>query len=431
MKQLSANPLSLPGRLSLVAGLAIAPVTSSYAILDFLKRDTIRPSDSEVATIDGEASAMLAEAQSQEASGNVDRALKIYKDIVDDYPRSQSAAESQFKIGELFQMDNSARKQRKAFEAYQKLLTDYKGSPRFADAVQRQFNIAENFRNNGEGGFLGGIGADIQPSKLIEFYQQIAANAPRTELAAQATLAMGSIQSNQNQIAASILSYESVVEGYPETSYAAEAQYQLVELHGREADRSFSPVDLRQQREAGEDFINQFGDNDPRAMEVRQQLGALSDKESEQAFTIGKFYEKSGAPKSAVIYYREVARHPNTKHYEEANRRMAKLVEANPSLAEVASTERTRVSSDTGGSSPILNPNRPVAMPDTTLPANGSAAESPANPAPPAEGTATAAPPAPAPEEKSRPWNILKKPKMRASEDDVLPIPTADPVAGS
>ena len=47
-------------------------------------------------------------------------------------PRSQSAAESQFKVGEMYQVIG---KDKKAFEAFQKLLTDYKGSPRFAEAT--------------------------------------------------------------------------------------------------------------------------------------------------------------------------------------------------------------------------------------------------------------------------------------------------------
>lgn len=409
------------GGVGLATVLVLGTATPSSAFLDFLKRDNVKPTEAESASIDGAASARLAEAQSREAAGDYSKALSLYKDIVDDYPRSQSAAESQFKVGEMYQVIG---KDKKAFEAFQKLLTDYKGSPRFVEAIQRQFNIAENLRVNGAKGFLGGIGADIQPSKLIEFYQQISANAPRTEIAAQSTLAVGSIQAGQGELAQSILSFESVVADYPETKYAAEAQYNLVTVHGREAEKSFSPVDLRQQREAGEDFINQFGDNDPRAQEIRQQLGALSDKESEKAFQVGKFYEKNGSPKSAVIYYREVARHPNTKHYEEARRRMAKLVEADPSLAEVAKVERTRVSTDVGGASPILNPD-PQGIP--TLPTAPSTATPPSPDSPSAASSA----PAPAVEEKSNRWNLLKKPKMRTSEDDVLPIPTDDPVAGN
>ncbi len=387
--------------LGVAAALTLGALTPSHAALDFLKRDNKKPSASEQASNEGAASALLADAQARESSGDYRKALKGYEGVVKSYPRSDAASESQFKVGELLQVDG---KEKKAFEAFQKFLTDYKGSPRFAEAVQRQFTIAENLRVNGDKGFLGGIGADIQPSKLIEFYEQISANAPRTELSAQSRVAVGQIQAKQGDIAEAIVTFESVVQDYPETKYAAEAQFNLVKLHGREASQSFSPVDLRQQREAGEDFISQFGD-DPRSQEVRQALGQLSDKESEKAFEVARFYEKSGELKSAAIYYREVARHPNTKHYAEAQKRLSDLIAKDPSLAAVANAPAPRASSGEGGGGGIPVPPTPVIAPPTvTLPT------------------------APADQE---PLPMPSRPQMRASGDDVLPIPNDEPVIGN
>lgn len=394
----------------IATALTASAVSPSHAILDFLKRDNEKPTAAEQASNEGAASARLSEAQSREAAGDYRKAEKIYEDIVKDYPRSEAAAESQFKLGELLQVDG---KDKKAFEAFQKFLTDYKGSPRFAEAVQRQFTIAENLRVNGSDGFLGGIGADVQPSKLIEFYEQISSNAPRTELSAQSRIAVGTIQAGQGDIAEAIVTFESVVEDYPGTKYGAEAQYNLVKLHGREADKSFSPVDLRQQREAGEDFITQFGD-DPRSQEVRQALGSLSDKESQKAFDVAKFYERNGNLKAAAIYYREVARHPNTKHYQDAQQRLNKLIEKDPSLAAVANAPAPS-GSDSSGSvgSPVIAP------PSAALPQ--AQAQVPAAPAQPSGAAAPASPPA----------SMPSRPQMRTSQDDVLPIPTDDPVAGN
>ncbi len=368
----------------------------SSAALDFLKKDNRKLTAAEQASNADAANALLAEARGREASGDFGKALKTYESVVKHYPRSEAAGESQFKVGEILQVDG---KNKKAFEAFQKFLTDYKGNPRFAEAVQRQFNIAEDLRVNGTKGFLGGIGAEIQPSKLIEFYENISTNAPRTEISAKSRLAVGTIQATQGDLAESILSFESVVQDYPGTNYAAEAQYNLVKLHGKEASKSFSPVDLRQQREAGEDFISQFGD-DPRTQDVRRQLGALGDKEAKKAFEVGRFYEKSGDLKAAAIYYREVARHPNTKHHAEAEERLGKLIKQDPSLASVTNAQpapRSEAPSTEGN--PIIQ--NPKAIPPT--------------------------PPVVAPQAAP----MVEKPKMRTSEDDVLPIPTDDPLTGN
>lgn len=390
--------------LGIATVLTVGAASPSHAVLDFLKKDNVKPTASEQASNEGAASAMLSEAQSRENSGDYGKAEKIYKDIVKSYPRSEAAAESQFKIGELLQVDG---KSKKAFEAFQKFLTDYKGSPRFAEAIQRQFTIAENLRVNGDKGFLGGIGAEVQPSKLIEFYDQISTNAPRTEISAQSRVAKGTIHAQQGDIAEAIVTFESVVEDYPNTKYAAESQYNLVKLHGREADKSFSPVDLRQQREAGEDFITQFGD-DPRSQEIKKALGSLSDKEAKKAFDVAKFYERNGNLKAAAIYYREVAQHPNTKHYQDARERLAKLVQQDPSLANVANAP-----APSGGDSSASSSSPIIAPPAPQLPQNPTAA------AP----TAPTPPPVPA--------EAPSRPQMRTSPDDVLPIPTDDPVAGN
>lgn len=396
-----------PARWIVSLAIAAALTPDARAAFDFLKRDNEKLTESQLASDEGAAGALLAEAQSREAGNQFGKALDIYESIVKKYPRSTAAAESQFKVGEILQVDG---KEKRAFEAFQKLLTDYKNSPRFAEAVQRQFTIAETLRSSGRKGFLGGIGAEIQPSKLIEFYEQVSANAPRTELAAQSKIAIGTIRANQGELAEAIVAFESVVQEYPGTKYASEAQYNLFQLHGREANKSFSPVDLRQQREAGEDFINQFG-NDPRTQDIRSRLGELSEKEAEKAYEVGRFYEKSGNDRSAVIYYREVLRLPSGKHAADAQKRLNELVAANPSLAQLAQS-RPQPRSDAAG------PSAPLAPAIPSLPAG-----------PTAQGAGAAGPSAgaaPAP-----PVFQGEKPKLRATGDDVLPIPTDDPVGRS
>ena len=391
------------------AALAAAAVMvgsgESQAIFGLFEKDPSRkvPDSAQLAGQEGEASAMLAQAGQLEAGGQRGKAQGIYKKIVKNYPRTQSASDSQFKVAEIYQADG---KQKRAFEAYQKFLTDYKGSSRFEEAVQRQFVIAEDMRVNRTKGFLGGIGASVQPSKLLEFYQLISANAPRTELAAQSYLAIGTVQAELGDLAQSINAFESVVENFPNTKYASEAQYQLFTLHGREANISFSPVDMRQQREAGEDFLT-LHQSDPRSADVQAALGQLEDRASEKAFNVGRFYERSGNLKSAAIYYREVIKRPGTKHYEDAQKRMARLIERDPSLSSVAQQRERPLTS------------APEA-PAVALPTGPGLPQQPAQPQPPTRRKLFG---------PSSPNNATAEPQMRTSPDDVLPIPTDDPAA--
>lgn len=409
---LSHHPFGASATAALGLSLAFGLSGQSVGAIDFLKRDTHRLSESQMADAESAASALLAEAQSREAANQHSKALDIYQSVVKKYPRSSAAAECQFKVGEFLQIDG---KDKRAFEEFQKFLTEYKGSPRYGEAVQRQFAIAENLRSTGSKGFLGGIGADIQPSKLIEFYEQITSNAPRTEIAAQSRIAVGNIHAKQGDIAEAIVAFESVVEEYPGSKYASEAQYNLFKLHGQEASKSFSPVDLRQQREAGEDFINQFG-ADPRTGDVRSALGQLSEKELEKAYEVGRFYEKSGDNKAAVIYYRQVARNGNHRRSADAQQRISALVAKDPSLGAIANA-------------------KPAPRTESPEPQNSAVAAPVSLPSPQSPGKPAPAVPAQAEGEKKSglPFGLFKgdKPKLRASGDDVLPIPTDDPAVAA
>ncbi|MCB1235852.1 MAG: tetratricopeptide repeat protein, partial [Verrucomicrobiae bacterium] len=215
------------------------------------------------------------------------------------------------------------------------------------------------------------------------------------EIAARSRLAVGSIYSEQGDLTKAISTFEGVVTDYPGTQFAKDAQYQSFRLRGREADKSFSQVDLRQQREAGEDFITQFG-SDPRATDIKASLGKLEDKELEKSFDVGRFYERQGNLHAAVIYYREVVAHPGAKSYNDAKKRLEQIVQRDPTLAAVAAGQRKPMT-ETGGGLPI--PPKP-----------GNSAQFMGPPPPTMENS---------------------KPRMRTSTDEVLPIPSDDPTAAN
>lgn len=404
----------------LTAVLVVSAPSPAEAILGFGKNPNRKAlSAAELANQEAAASKLFTKAQSLESSGAMGKARDVHEEIVKNYPRTRTAGESQFKVAELRQAEG---KSKRAFEEYQEFLENYKNNQRFGDAVQRQFEIADGLMNSEKTGFLGGIGAAIQPSKLIEMFEQISRNAPQTDLSAKAQLAIGKVNRDEGKLTESILAYESVVEEYPNTKFAQEAQFNLFKLHGREADRSFSPVDLRQQQEAGEDFITQFGE-DPRANDIKAALGKLEDTESSKSFDIGRFYERKGNLRSAAVYYREVLQHPGSKQFEPAKKRLSALIEADPSLASIGEQVRRRPAADDSvepitptAPSPDFGSGDTMAPPAASPPARS--AEIP--PAPPVKKTADLYGPPP-PDVKTA------RPKMRTSSDDVLPIPTDDP----
>ena len=370
------------------AVLLLSAPTSADAFLGFGKKPKVLSAE-DLAAQEATASKLLATARAEEPNVSTRKARSLYGDIVKDYPRTASAGEAQFKVGELREKEG---KPKKAFEEYQEFLTEYRESPRFAEAVKRQYDIALALMKSEKKGFLG-IGAAIQPSKLIEMFEQISANAPFSEYAPLALYNIGVVNRTQNDVDAAIDAFDAVVQEYPDSHLKGEAMKQKFDMLGTAADRSNNPQNVRHQREAGEDALNLLTGED--AAEMRAKVGRLEEKEKEKNFDIARFYEGQGDYKAAAVYYREVISKPSGSKYEQlAKERLASLIEADPSVGAVP-------------------PRRRAAPKPSTTSSTASAKPAPATPT--KDRADYLGPPIPD--------SVANKPAMRTSADDVVPIP--------
>ncbi|MCB1203435.1 MAG: tetratricopeptide repeat protein [Verrucomicrobiae bacterium] len=269
---------------------------------------------------EAKATEMLGKAQGYENAGKKRQARDAYKNISNSYPRTNAGGEAKFGYARMLEAEGDGRK---AFEEYQELITNHRNSPNFNEAVRHQYEIAEGYRKSEKKGLLG-IGAPIQPSKLVEMFEQISESAPFTEYAPKSLLAIGYVKTEIGEMDPAIASFQKVVDKYPETETAKEAQYQIFKLRGVTAEKSNSPVKDRAQVEAGLDFVNQ-NPQDQRAAEVKSDLQTIEERSMEKLYNTGMFYEKSGKPDSARVYFREVVKNPNTSWASKARERLAIL----------------------------------------------------------------------------------------------------------
>lgn len=382
--------------LTLVSLLLLGNPCPAGAILGFGKKRVKVPSSSELASQEGVANQLLAEARGLEAASSYKKARGVYKEIVKSYPLTSAAAESQYKLGVLQEKDN---KPKKAFEDYQKFIDSYKDSPYFKEAIKRQYHIASYFLENQKSGFLG-FGANIQPSKLIEFFQQIALNAPYSPEAPKSLFSMGTVNARGGNIEEALVAYATVVQEYPGTPIAAKAQYEVVQLLGKTNEKSYNPANSRQHREAAEDFLNQYGGN-ALASDVKAELGKLEDADMEKAFNIGRFYEKQGKLRSAAVYYREVLSHPGGEYYADAKARLSQLEEVDPALTrKVGTPRRVETPPDLNKRQDYLGPPPPKLDASSPRMRTSPADVAPISPLSPAPAESPTTSPTPTPEPK-------------------------------
>lgn len=326
--------MSVPIRyLALSLAISTLSVSQAQGFLDglFKKTGSSRGGAEQTLVNQGAADAKLAQAQQAESSGNSRRARDLYRSITKTYPNSDAAAKAQFRYAKILQNSGDGRK---AFDAYDDLLSNYRNTPDFNEAVMNQFMIAEKLQKSEKKGFFG-IGATVQPSKLIEMFESIAESAPYTEFAPRSLLNISKVHISEERIPEALSTLNLVTDTYRGTKYATEAQYEVFRLRGVKAENSNSPEEDRAQVEAGIDFMSQ-NPNDARSQDIQSNLREIEERTMEKRYNTGLFYEKSGKPESARVYYREVVKNPNTPWAAKAQARLNALDSAPPSVEKKA-----------------------------------------------------------------------------------------------
>ncbi|MFZ4768250.1 MAG: hypothetical protein ACOYMN_25165, partial [Roseimicrobium sp.] len=106
----------------------------------FKEKEAVVPGAAESAVQEAAAQELLRDAKSALATGNTGRAQDLFKEVVFRYRFTSAAAVAQFEHASLVRRSG---KLQDAYDAFQKFVDNYRQSPRFNEAIQQQFEIAE------------------------------------------------------------------------------------------------------------------------------------------------------------------------------------------------------------------------------------------------------------------------------------------------
>jgi outer membrane protein assembly factor BamD (BamD/ComL family) len=322
----------IPARLPLVLACAVSFLsisTPSYALFEFIfgkKQEKVAPMASERDSQEAAASVMLAEARMAHNAGRAGKAQNLYLEVVKQYPFTPSAAEAAFQnaliIRHSGRMDD-------AFEAFQNFLNDHRDSPRFTEAIEKQFEIAEEAKGGRKQRGLLLVPMKMNTSDVIDFYNQIIKNAPFGKLAPLAQFSIAEIQQDMNEKEKAVAAYQKVVENYPGTSQASEAQFRIGSISNIAAQRSEDASNLLAARDALRTYIasNPGGE---RKQETEMILNQVNSAEANQSLTVAKFYKRMGKTRAAAIYLNEALKYGSAEVSAEARTLLAELAAEDP-----------------------------------------------------------------------------------------------------
>jgi outer membrane protein assembly factor BamD len=125
---------------------------------------------------------------------------------------------------------------------------------------------------------------------------------------------------------AAVLAYQAVVEKFPDHPVAADAQYQIGYLWFNSARGGIRDAKATENAKIGfQDFIYRYPKSE-KVPQARENLRMLEHKATTNAYEIAKYYDKQKNYRAAVIYYNDVIRQqPGTPEGDRAKRRVDEL----------------------------------------------------------------------------------------------------------
>ncbi|WP_395742569.1 tetratricopeptide repeat protein [Prosthecobacter sp.] len=320
------SPVRLPVLLACAVSF-FSLTTESSALWPFSgKKDKVVPANSERESQELAAAALLAQARQAENAGKVSKAQTLYQTIVKRYSFTKSAAEASFQNAVIVRHNG---KMDAAFDALQAFIQSYRDSPHFSEAIEKQFEIAEEAKGGRKQRGILLISMKMNSSDVIKFYEKIIKNAPFGKYAPLAQFSIAEIQQDLKEKDKAIAAYQKVVENYPNTSQAAEAQFRIGSISNIAAQRSEDASNLLAARDALRTYIatNPTGD---RKQETEMILHQVNTAEANQSLTVAKFYQRVGKTKAAAIYLNEALKFGSPEVSAEARTMLAQLAATDP-----------------------------------------------------------------------------------------------------
>ncbi|MBL9132572.1 MAG: tetratricopeptide repeat protein [Verrucomicrobiaceae bacterium] len=320
---------SLPVVVFAVTATFLTVQTPAWALFDFIfgKKDKVAPTADERTIQEQAAAGLLAQAQQAQQAGKTSRAQGTYRQIIKQYPFTKSASEAAYQNAYIVRHTENDLEE--AFNAFQDFIDNYRQSPRFADAVEKQFEIAEEAKGGKKQRSLLLVPMKMNSSDIIAFYEKIITNAPFGKYAALSQFSIAEIHQDMREKDKAIAAYQKVVDNYPSTSQASEAQFRIGSISNVAAQRSEDASNLTTTRDALRTYmtVNPTGE---RKQEVEQILRQVNTAEAQQSLTIAKFYKRTGKTAAAAMYLNEALKFGSPEVSNEARQLLSELAAEDP-----------------------------------------------------------------------------------------------------
>ena len=251
-----------------------------------------------------------------------DDAMSSYRMLLKRWPTSIHAGEAQFRIGYC---QEQQRDYYRAFLSYQKVAENYQGFDKFDELIQRQYKIGNLFLAGERVKFFF-IKTFPSMDRAVEIYEKVLKNAPYSEIAPSAQMAIGYAREKQKQYDDAVAAYRKLIEKYPNCSLTEEAYFNVGLAYYRASTRAeYDQGYANKAVDAFNEYMAKYS-NGSKAAVARDHIVKVQTDQARGLFEVAHFYDKQKDYTAALVYYNElIARHPRSTYAEEAKARVELL----------------------------------------------------------------------------------------------------------
>ncbi len=317
--------------------LLISLCATSALVLTMCESYDGPPPVGQVKAVDPQSDALMVEAKAYQKEGRMSKSRGPLKEIVRYHSLAPNAPEARFLLGKAYE---STEDYRDAFKQYGKLIDRYPQSDLYVDALNRQLAMAMDAASGKltVPVFWGAWNTSMESGVVVQWLREIVEKAPYNDMAATASSILAKFLVDQDRPEEARVEYARLVEKYPDSRYAPDAQLMVAQLWASSHTRGDNNlVNLSNAREAYEEFTLRFP-NHPEAKKAMGEALNMDRLMVHQQLEVGRYYlERSREYTSAIFCFEDVIRQKNINP--QAAREAESLLEKAKQAAAAAKAE--------------------------------------------------------------------------------------------
>lgn len=275
----------------------------------------------------GEPAALLAEAKGRYGKDDIRGAKRYAEAIVKGHEESEEAEEALFLAADCQRRLGQGTR---AFESYKKFVDKYPNS-RFAVGIaQGEYELGTTYLKGDMPAFLF-FGADKGYGTRVLDHMQV--HFRNYSMADDALVAVADYYIDDEDYEGATDALRRLLAEYPRSEHMLWARFQFARtLWLQQQGALYDERLLIQSKRGFEDYVGtarMMGETERQAAQIdtaEQMIVRINERLAEKEYRIGRFYERTDAPRSAIYYYRHCMRsYPDTTYAEESRKRIGAL----------------------------------------------------------------------------------------------------------